>query len=375
MTAQDVADPGSGSSPTSADGTVKRLEDWPLKRRCETIARFWGLHWSAIQLVVLRDHGQDDLARFKYQILRTHQRSHFLEGVDKLGIDRSLPPAVIAGRYHYFSNAIGGLTMEYIEEGPRKVWIRYLPPAWSFPGQSLFAVPPAVERAMFAGWHPFNGESLRCLRLGFVVTKVYQEGEPYDEGYFEECDRDLFPDERLRFSPVTASPDFDPERAPRLDPAAWPEDRLTKARRNFALGYVQDAVATAVSIYGHNHAADLIASAARLVAIQFLGEFKAAFGIAGAGARDLVDLVACLGALAGESVKVEMIGPGRFILARQSRVLTSEAYPETVYRALGAFISTGARVLSPRVGAVLREVDRATGREIWAIEDSAVRLF
>ena len=100
---------------------VQRLETWPLKRRCETIARFWGLHWSAIQLVILREHGGEDLARFKYQILRAHQRSHFLEGVAKLGIDRSLPPAVIAGRYHYFSNAIGGLTMEYIEESERKV--------------------------------------------------------------------------------------------------------------------------------------------------------------------------------------------------------------------------------------------------------------
>ena len=65
---------------------MESLKKWPLKRRCETIARFWGLHWSAIQLVILRDHGGESLAKFKYQILRTHQRSHFLEGVDKLGI-------------------------------------------------------------------------------------------------------------------------------------------------------------------------------------------------------------------------------------------------------------------------------------------------
>ena len=123
------------------------LSDWPLRRRCEIIARFWGLHWSAVQLVVLRDKGERDLAAFKYAILRRHQRSHFLPGIAKLGIDRSLPPAVVAGRYHYFSNAIGGLAMEYVEESPRKVWIRYLPPAWSFPGQSLFAVPASVERA------------------------------------------------------------------------------------------------------------------------------------------------------------------------------------------------------------------------------------
>jgi hypothetical protein len=359
----------------SVKDRVRSFEDWTLKQRCETIARFWGLHWSAIQLAILRDYGGDDLARFKYQILRTHQRSHFLQGVEKLGIDRSLSPAVIAGRYHYFSNAIGGLKMEYIEETERKVWIRYLPPAWSFPGVSLFAVPASVERAMFAGWHPFNGESLGCLRLGFVVTKVYQEGEPYDEGYFQEFDRDLAPDERLQFKPVTISPDFDPDHAPKLDAAAWPEDRLTKARRNFALGYVQDAVATAVSIYGHNGAAELIANASRLVAIQFLGEFQQAFGIPGASAKDLVDLVVGLDALAGEDSAVEALGPERFRLTRQNPVLMPGPFPESIYRALGAFISTGARVLAPRVAAVLRDVDRATGREVWIIEDSVARLF
>ena len=25
------------------------VTDWPLRRRCETIARFWGLHWSAVR--------------------------------------------------------------------------------------------------------------------------------------------------------------------------------------------------------------------------------------------------------------------------------------------------------------------------------------
>ena len=42
-----------------------------------------------------------------------------------------------------------------------------------------------------------------------MVTKVYQQGEPYDEGYFIEHDRDLDDDECLRYETVTASPDFD----------------------------------------------------------------------------------------------------------------------------------------------------------------------
>jgi hypothetical protein len=350
--------------------------DWPLKRRCETIGRFWGAHWTAIQLTILREEGGDALATFKYQILRRHQRSHFLQGVDKLGIERSLPPAVIAGRYHYLSNAMGGLKMEYIEESPRKVWIRYLPPAWSFPGASLFAVPASVQRAMFAGWHPFNGRSLGCPRLGFVVTKVFQEGEPYDEGYFLEYDRDLDEDERIRFEAVTASPDFDAERAPRLDPVAWPEDRLVKAKRNFALGYVEDAVQTAIQMFGVHGAAHYIGHAARLAAIQFFGEFKDLFGVRGDKAADLVSVFASLSAFAGETFATQETAPGRYAVTRTNRVLGHAPVAREIYTGLFEFVKTSARVLSPRIRVTLVSVDTADGvREEWLVEDTLKRQF
>jgi hypothetical protein len=351
-----------------------QIATWPLRQRCETIARFWGLHWSAIQLTILREKGERDLAAFKYTILRRHQRSHFLPGVDKLGIDRSLPPAVIAGRYHYFSNAIGGLTMEYVEETPKKVWIRYMPPAWSFPGQSLFAVPASVERAMFAGWHPFNGRSLGTRRLGFVVTKVYQEGEPYDEGYFMEHDRDLDDDECLRFHAVTRSPDFDPQTAPRLDPALWPEDRLVKAKRNFALGYVEDAVEAAIEMYGVHQAAALIAHAARLVAIQFFGEFKAIFGAPGDKAADLVAVLHALSTLAGETCTATPAGEGKIAFVRTSRILAHAPVAAEIYEALGAFVTMAAKVLSPRIRATRKPFTGGPAEE-WLVEDTAVRLF
>lgn len=352
------------------------LADWSLKKRCESIARFWGLHWSAIQLTILREKGGEDLTRFKYLILRRHQRSHFLPGVDKLKIDRSLPPAVVAGRYHYFSNAIGGLTMEYVEETPKKVWIRYLPPAWSFPGQSLFAVPPSVEHAMFAGWHPFNGESLGTKRLAFVVTKVYQQGEPYDEGYFIEHDRDLDADEHLRFEPVTSSPDFDPAKAPRLSPEEWTEDRLAKAKRNFALGYVEDAIETALEMYGVQYAAYLVGHAARLTAIQFFHEFRNLFGITGSKAADLVTLFATLSSLAGEDFTVTAVGPGRFEISQSSRILAARPVAAEMYAALFEIVRMGAKVLSPRIRVTLKSVDIAGGiRESWLVEDTDHRLF
>ena len=358
------------------DITATAPQAWPLKRCCETIGRFWGIHWSAIQLTILREEGGDALATFKYKILRRHQRSHFLQGVDKLGIDRSLPPAVVSGRYHYLSNAMGGLKMEYIEESPRKVWIRYLPPAWSFPGASLFAVPVSVQRAMFAGWHPFNGHALGCPRLGFVVTKVFQEGEPYDEGYFFEYDRDLDDDERIRFEAVTVSPDFDPERAPKLDPVAWPEDRLVKAKRNFALGYVEDAVQTALQMFGVHGAAHYIGHAARLTAIQFFGEFRDLFSVQGDKAADLVSVFASLSALASETFAAREIGPNRYAVTRTNRVLAHSPVAPEIYAALFEFVKTSAKVLSPRIRVTLTSVDITDGvREEWMIEDTAQRQF
>ena len=354
--------------------TSDEITEWPLKQRCETIARFWALHWSAIQLTILREKGERDLAAFKYTILRRHQRSHFLPGVDKLGIDRGLPPAVIAGRYHYFSNTIGGLTMEYVEETPKKVWIRYMPPAWSFPGQSLFAVPASVERAMFAGWHPFNGRSLGTRRLGFVVTKVYQEGEPYDEGYFLEHDRELDDDECLRFQAVTSSPDFNPQTAPRLDAAVWPEDRLVKAKRNFALGYVEDAVEAAIEMYGVYQAAGLIAHAARMVALQFFDEFKAMFGALGNKAADLVTVLQSLSTLAGERFDIIQSDAGRIVFVRTSKILSHAPAAAEIYAALGAFVTMGARVLSPRIRATPPASLGQPG-ETWLIEDTEHRLF
>lgn len=350
--------------------------DWPLKRRCETIGRFWGLHWSGIQLTILREEGGDSLAKFKYEILRRHQRSHFLQGVDKLGIDRSLPPAVIAARYHYLSNSMGGLKMEYIEESPKKVWIRYLAPAWSFPGASLFAVPVSVQRAMFAGWHPFNGRSLGTSRLGFVVTKVFQEGEPYDEGYFQEYDRDLDDDERLRFEAVTASPEFDPARAPKLDPVAWPDDRLVKAKRNFALGYVEDAVQTAIQMFGVHGAAHYIGHTARLAAIQFSGDFREQLGVRGEKAADLLALFASLSALASERFSVEQVAPGRYSVLRTNRVLAQAPVAPEVYAGLFEFVKMSAKVMNPRIKVTLNSIDITDGvQERWTVEDTADRQF
>ena len=348
---------------------------WPLRRRCETIGRLWALEYAALQLTLLRERGEPALTEFKYRILHRHQRAHFLDGLQKLGIARDLPPAVVAGRYHYLSNQVGGLGMEYVEESPRKVWIRYLAPSWGFPGAGLFAVPSRSARAVFAGWHAHNGVSLGCPRLGFVLTKLYQDGEPYDEGYFEEHERDLAPEERLQCRPATSSPDFDPARAPRLDPAAWPDERRYRANRSFARGYVEDGVRTLLEMLGVHAACALVAQALRAVAIQCHHELVATLLPGGEGAGALARLLGGLAELAGEEVACREERRGRFVVERAPRMLADGDVPAEVHRALFAFPAMCARLQGPRIRLTLAAL-RAEGApsDTWVVEDVRERL-
>lgn len=368
------------SQPKSAAAVVESLSanDWPLARQCETIADYWRLQWGAVQLGLLRELGGDELAKFKERILRRHQRAHFLDGLTKLGISRDLPPAVIAGRYHYLSNMLGGLGMEYIEETPKKVWVRYHAPSWSFTGLSLIAVPSIVQRAMFSGWHPHNGESLGCPQLGFVVTKVFQDGEPYDEGYFEEFDRPLQPDERIQYRAVTSSPDFDPERAPKLDPKIWPKERLSRTFRNFSRGYIDDAIKTCLERYGVHATARYVGHSLRLFAVQFFEEFRQKLGITGKNARDLAQFFAYLAEMAGEEFHVEQPKAGTLRVRRTNKLLMGEDVPVEIYDALFEFPKTCAKVQSARVRITLESLvrDRSKGAtETWLIEDTKDRLY
>src|SRR5262249_27554000 len=171
----------------------------------------------------------------------------------------------------------------------------------------------------------------------------------YDEGYFQEHDHDLAPDERLQCRPVVTSPAFDSARAPRLDPAAWPDERRHRANRNFARGYVEDGVRTLLEMLGVHAACAVVAPALRLVAIQSHHELRATLGADDGGARGLARLLAALAELAGEEPAVREEGPGRLVIERTPRVLADGGVPAEVHHALFAFPAMCARLQSARV--------------------------
>ena len=238
-------------------------------------------------------------------VFRTFRRQHlekFLPGLAKLGL-RGLPDAVAAAQYHYLSNQLGGVRVEYVYESDRKAWIRYVPPRWIWEGAAICAVPSEVSRAMLRGWHAYNGVSLGNPRLGFVCTKQTTDGQPGLEGYYLEHDRDLTPDERLRFAPGEEAPDFDPARAPRLEGAEWPRERLRKIERNYAMDYVRNILPELVALVGPAEARHLGGVTATLIGMQYYAETAASLGVTGDSAADFATYFGAMAAAQGDRVE------------------------------------------------------------------------
>jgi hypothetical protein len=241
----------------------------------------WYHAWfTGTVLACVAQRGEADAAALVLRVFRRQQNETFLPGLRKLGLD-DLPPAIAAARYHYLSNFIGGVGVEYVEEGPCKAWIRYPPPRWIWPGSSICGIPRAVNEAMLRGWHANNGMMLGCPRLAFVCTGQTVAGDPGLEGYFVEDERDLAEPERLRFSAEEAMPRFDPATAPRLPAADWPTERVARAKRNYAMTYCRTLLREAFALFGAEEAGALLGHAARLVGMQHVHATAAALGATG----------------------------------------------------------------------------------------------
>src|SRR5215472_8702530 len=124
--------------------------------RWRSVADLYHAYFTGLTLTVVSRRGTPDAAEFVFRVFRRQQQERFLPGLTKLGIDH-LPPAVAAAQYHYLSNWIGGVHVEYMYESDRKAWIRYPPPRWAWKGTAICGIPGEVSRAMLRGWHANNG--------------------------------------------------------------------------------------------------------------------------------------------------------------------------------------------------------------------------
>lgn len=275
--------------------------------RWRAVADLYHAVFTGLILTVVTRRGTADAAEFVFRVFRRQQQERFLPGLKKLAIDH-LPPAVAAAQYHYLSNWIGGVHVEYMYESDTKAWIRYPPPRWIWKGTAICGIPGEVSRAMLRGWHANNGVALGDLRLGFVCTKQSVDGQDGLEGYYLQYDHPLEPDQRLVFARHLEAPLFDAATAPALPVSSWPKPRLEKAYRNYAMEYVRTAAPVLVQLFGPEDAGHLLHLTGKLIGMQFYDETAAALGHTRGGAREFAGFLGALLAAQDDAAETTQSG-------------------------------------------------------------------
>jgi hypothetical protein len=136
------------------------------------------------------------------------------------------------------------------------------------------------------------------------------------EGYYCDYGRPIAESERVRFVSDEQAPDFDPLKAPVLDSARWPEERLKKVERSYAMEYVRSLIPTMLELFGPRETRDHLGRAARLIGMQLYDETAALLDVAPGSARSFADYLGQLAAAQGETIDV--IEQGEAIVLRQS---------------------------------------------------------
>lgn len=263
----------------------------------KAVARLYNALMTGLVLTLVSRKSAEDARRFVFAHFRRQHLEKFLPGLKKLGLD-GLPDAVACAQYHYFSNALGGVKTEYFAETDMKAWVRYPPPRWIWQGTAICAVPREVNEAMLHGWHGHNGVSLGNPRLGFVCTGQTVEGDAGLEGYYFDYGREITPEERVRFTDETP-PKYSAVSMPKLDSADWPEERLRKVERSYAMEYVRSFLVVTQDLFGVEDASALVGRTARLIGLQFFEETARLVGT-----NDFATYLAAIVAAQGENVEI-----------------------------------------------------------------------
>ena len=307
-------------------------------------------------------------AELVFRIFRRQHLEKFLPGLQKLGL-RGLPDAVACAQYHYLSNHLGGVRVEYMYESDRKAWVRYVPPRWIWAGTAICAAPTEASRAMLRAWHAHNGVSLGNPRLGFVCTMQTTDGQPGLEGYYYEYDHDLASDERLRFAPGEEAPEFDPALAPRVEGPDWPGERVAKIARNYAMEYVRTALAELPGAFGAADARYLGGITGRLIGMQYYAETAELLGVAPRGAVGFARYLVRMGEAQGDRVTWREDGDGVVVDQETWRLMDGIARPPDAAFDAWNELWVGALSVHDRrlVLDVERRLDRGDGSIRWRI--------
>jgi hypothetical protein len=346
---------------------VGESEEHAQWARWRGVADLYHAYFTGLILTVVTRRGTADAAEFVFRVFRRQQQERFLLGLKKLGLS-DLPPAVAAAQYHYLSNWIGGVHVEYMYESDRKAWIRYPPPRWIWKGTAICGIPGEVSRAMLRGWHANNGVALNNLKLGFVCTKQSVDGQDGLEGYYYEYDHPLEFDQRLVFARHIEAPLFDPATAPALPVESWPKPRLEKAYRNYAMEYVRTAAPVMVQLFGPEDAGYLLHLTGRLIGMQFFDEAAQVLSGSRGGAKEFAAFLCALLEAQDDTVGVSY-SSGMFEIRQQSWKLMADVadYHPACGKALEGLFEGLAAGCGRHIPVGMRPVAGGNAPFVWSI--------
>ncbi|PHQ72243.1 MAG: hypothetical protein COB93_01080 [Sneathiella sp.] len=279
------------------------------------VATLYHAFFTGLMLSVTLRKDKNAAGELCFNVFRRQHHEKFLSSFEKLGLS-NLPDAVACAQYHYLSNSVGGVPVEYMYENDDKAWVHFCHPRWMYEGAALCGMPIEVSHGFLKGWYGQNGVSLNNPRLGFVCTSQDMDGQYGMAGYFKEFGHDLAPEERLQFSPGEMAPPFDPDSAPKLDTTDWPEERLHKANRNYAMEYAKNALIELAQIFGPADATYLGGITAQLIGKQFYRQTADILGLNGETALDFGNYLAAI--IKGHDDEVTIEEKGNAIYVRQT---------------------------------------------------------
>lgn len=297
----------------------------------QAVGHLYHSYFTGLILQVALRLGAEAAGDWTFRYFRRQHREKFLASFEKLGA-AGLPDAVAAARYHYLSNRIGGVEVEYMYESDRKAWVRFPHPRWIYDGTAICGVPVEVGRGFIHGWYGQNGVSLGNPRLGWVCTSQDSTAEIGFAGYFLEYDHDLGDDERVRYADGEAPPPFDPKAAPKLDLSIWSPERLAKARRNYAMDYVKWGLYELTGMLGAETARPIAMHTAALIGRQLYRDMEHRLGRARDTSADAFGaFVRAVAEAHGDTLAIETEGGavilrhGGWRLVRGMEALSAEA--------------------------------------------------
>lgn len=342
----------------------------------QAAATLYHRFFTGLILTVVTRRGREDAGELMFRVFRHQHHEKFLPGLRKLGL-ATLPDAVAAAGYHYLSNTVGGVQVEFMRESDRKAWVRFVPPRWIYDGTAIAGVPTEVSRGVLRGWYAHNGVSLGNPRLGFVCTAQTPDGQHGLAGYFLEHDRELAPEERLRFAPGEEPPPFDPAAAPALDPVDWTADRLARANRNYAMDYLRTALPRLTELFGPAEAAYLGGVAARLIAMQYYQETAARLGVAPGGTEGFARYLAAMARGQGDSAECSRDGDAVIVRQAGWRLMRGLAPLHTAVFDAWNELWVGALMVHDRflVLEVLERMDHGDPAFVWRIRRRGKQVF